>query len=269
MTLAKHVGGVLVDLETSDIFTMMNEYSYAAFVGVLSNIFMKAHASSMVVKTPYCAAIIVSKSMLDPYKGQPDTILNRLMKITQQMKEPARKVKIGFFVTDDRSIFGDKAKIGLKHPTSQCWPMHNESRCKDTITVNLPPPQLNRSLNKVRYFTINDIDAAIVNQQPVFMDYDTPIENLFESLSRSKAHICYQGGTAWLSVCLGIPTIIVHSTPRLSEMDDVSLKYKLFGQDVGNVNILNENKIDHVRVHPLEHHTHINDLKNTLRGILA
>ena len=254
-----------INLEISDIFTMMDEHSYAAFVGVLSNIYMKAHASSPFRSTPYKAAIIISESMLAQYKGQPDTTIERLIMIAESMKEPDRQIDLGFFVTNYRGMFSDTAKIGLKHTVSQCWPMVYTPHHKDIITVNLPPKQLNSGDNKVRYFDLNHIKSAFDGTTPILLDYNTPVEYVIESLSRSKVHICYQGGTAWLSVAMNIPTIIVHPT-HTHEKHHV--KFKLFGQDLGNINIIDGEMINHVRTHPYEYHTHIGDLDNTLKRIL-
>ena len=181
------------------------------------------------------------------------------------MKEPNNKIELGIFVTQDRGMFSSVAKIGLKHTVSHSWPMTRLSQHKDIVTVNLPPKQLKSGDNKVRYFEYKDIKAAINETVPTFVDYNTPIEDVLELLNRSKVHICYQGGTAWISVAMNIPTIIVHTTVPSNQ---IHLKPKLFGQDLGNINIIENNKINHVRSHPVEHHIHINDLAQTLKEIL-
>ena len=254
------VGGVDVDLNNADIFTMLDEHSYAAFIGVLSNIYMKAHASSPFRDVAYNAAIIISKSMHTKYKGQPDISSARLLKIANEMKVPDNGINLGIFMTDGSGAFDKKSKIGLKHTVSQCWPIRT-SDTKTIITANLPPKQLKSGDNKVRYFKFDDIRHAIGKNDVALIDYNTPIDSVFSSLNKSKVHICYQGGTAWLSVAMGIPTIIVHPT---NINNHLHLKTKLFGQDLGNINILENNLITHIRVHPAEHHTHISKLKNIL-----
>lgn len=264
--MIKHIGGVKVSLEISDIFTMMNEHSYAAFIGVLSNIYMKAHASSIFRSTPYKAAIVISESMLTQYKGQPDATIERLIKIEKRMKPPDKNIELGFFVTDNRGLFSNLAKIGLKHTVSQCWPIIYTPCDKDIITINLPPQQINSGDNKVRYFNYSDIEHSVGDKTTLFLDYNTPIDSVFNSLRHSKVHISYQGGTAWISVAMGIPTIIVH--PR-DIVNKPHLKFKLFGQDLGNINILDaHNMIVHARSHPAEHHTHLSNLDHKLREIL-
>ena len=261
--MVKQLHGPAVDINKADVFTMMNEHSYAAFVGILSNIFMKAHASSSFRDGPYQAVLVVSGSMMQPYLNQPESSFERLTTIVERMKQPNNGIELGIFLSDD-GMFSKNAKIGLKHNVSQCWPIVNsETVNKDIITINVPHAKLNTRENKLRYFQFEQIKGAIDNTPYIPLNYDTTIEQIFSSLEKSKCHICYQGGTAWLSISMGIPTIIVH--PQ-STVDELHLKFKMFGQDLGNINILNnQGTIDHVRKHPAEHHINIKDLKNTIR----
>lgn len=264
--MVKQIYGSLIDINHADVFTMMNEHSYAAFIGVLSNICMKAHASSNFRDSSYVAAIVISSSMMHPYNNQPDTSFERLKTIFEKMKRPSKDITLGIFLSDD-GTFSTEAKIGLKHCVSQSWPMINNKQAnKDIITINIPQSKLNVGKNKVRYFQFDQIKDAIKDESYSFVDYNTPIEQLFSFFEKSKCHICYQGGTAWLSVSLGIPTIIIHP---IQLIDELHLKFKLFGQDLGNINILNNvGQIEHLRNHPCEHHVYINDLEKTLREFI-
>jgi hypothetical protein len=235
---------------SADIFTMADEYSYAAFVGVLSNIYMKAHASNLYRDKPYRAAIVVSPSMCKPFRGQPESSLVRLQAIDDRMPDPAGGIEVEFHVAE-KTMFPPSAKGGLKHTVSQAWPIEGAGAGK-YITRNPPPEVLNKGLNRVRYFTL-DVPGKVI-------DYNTPIEDLFNCLKHSKCHVCYQGGTAWLSVCMGIPTIIVHA---FKPDNHLHYKTKLFGQDV-NINILQGDKIIRVRRHPMEIHTSLEKLDAVL-----
>ena len=266
--MIKYIAGSVVDLNHSDIFTMMNEYSYAAFYGVLSNIFMKAHVSSQFRKGAYDAAIIVNDAMTQPYNNQPESSVKRIVSIINRMPQPNKKINIGIFLATDMCLFKEHTKIGLKHTVSQCWNITNSNKHKNIITLNTPPKQLDSSHNKVRYFVYNDIKDSLNNMVSVSIDYNMPIDETFNLLEKSKVHICYQGGTAWLSIAMNIPTIIIHPLNNPTE-HELHLKFKLFGQELGNINILDKNrKITHVRNHPCEHHIYISDLENVLEKIL-
>jgi len=261
----KQLFGPDIDIDYCDVFTMKNEHSYAAFIGVLSNIYMKAHASSVFRTQPYVAALVINSQMLEPYKNQPESSLVRLKAIVSRMKKIDDGIKLGIFLNDE-GMFSDNAKIGLKHVVSQCWPINNTFNTKDFITINLPPSQLRNNENVVRYFEYSDIQKSIEDYEIQLVNYNTPISQIFDYFEKSKIHICYQGGTAWLSVAMNIPTIIVHPIRTASEFH---LKFKLFGQDLGNINILNDyDQIDHVRIHPSEHHTYIEDLEETLEKVM-
>lgn len=259
-----HLHGEEVDINHSDTFFLKNEHSYAAFIGTLSNIYMKAHASSTCRTVPYSAALIIDSRMTHPYKGQPESSLDRLKFLISKMRNPRGGISVGIFLSDE-DMFSEDTKVGLKHSVSQCWPINVHST-KQIVTANVPPPQLKEGKNAVRYFTSKDL-RSILARDVKFINYYTTIGQVFAHLEKSKVHICYQGGTAWLSVSAGIPTIIVHPVPFKNELH---LKPKLFGQDLGNVNILNsKNQITHVRKHPLEHHIHIGKLKELLKKFNA
>lgn len=260
----KHVFGSIINLNNADVFTMMNEHSYAAFVGVLSNIYMKAHASGQFRTSPYKAALVVSPSMAKPYKNQPESSLERLKFIISHLRTPQGGIEIGIFVGNS-SAFSGTSKIGLKHTVSQCWPIKREEQERELVTLNLPPPQLASGANKVRYFTRKTIDKSLSGHIVKPIDYNTPIHTVFSLLEKSKALVCYQGGTAWLGVCMGIPTIIVHPGNVANQLH---LKTKLFGQDLGNINVLNQKgMIEHVRSHPREIHVNVKDLKGALNRL--
>lgn len=260
----KQLHGPNIDINNADVFTMQNEYSYAAFVGVLSNIFMKAHVSSSFRSSPYNAALVISPSMTKPYKKQPESSFTRLQYVVSKMIQPAKGIKLGIFVSES-DVFDQTTSIGLKHTVSQCWPLDMIQQEKTIITINLPPKQLVKGENKVRYFERVDLNKALTGRQVKFVDYNTPIEVLFSQLQSSKVHLSYQGGSAWISICLGVPTIVIH--PQLS-FTPIHLKYKLFGQDLGNINILNkQRKVVSVRTHPQEHHTNLKNLRNKIQEV--
>ncbi len=253
------VYGTGIDLDKADVFIMMNEHSYAAFMGVLSNIYMKAHAISSLRTSEYSAALIINESMTKPYKTQPESSLTRLKSIIARLSEPAGGINLSVYVGDS-DAFAPQSKVGLKHSVSQCWPLR-KSNTPQIITGNASPDILNKGENIVRYAPANII-APFVDQ---LMDYGTPISEVFGALEKSKAHICYQGGTAWLSIAMNIPTFIVHPTNITNQHH---LKTKVYGQDLGNINIIQGEKIMHVRKHPHEHHVHISHLKKELQRII-
>lgn len=259
--MVKHIYGSHVNINYADVFTMKSEHSYAAFVGVLSNIYMKAHASSPFRSKPYPSALVISSSMMTPYKNQPESSFDRLKFIISKLRIPAGGIELGIYVANGK--FAATSKVGLKHTISQCWPIQNSTGGRLFTTVNLPPKQLQSGSNKIRYFTKKDIGLS--GQSVKFVDYDTTIKELYSFLENSRFFVGYQGGSAWLSVCMGIPTYIVHSQHITNNLH---LKFKLFGQDLGNINILDKsNNIIHVRQHPAEHHINIGDLKHTLRNL--
>ncbi len=231
---------------------MANEHSYAAFVSVLSNIHIKAHVSSPYRDGPYKALIVVSRSMCEPFKNQPESSLTRLREISKRMWLPEGGVEIQFHV-DDNKLFHPSARGGLKHTVAHAWPICNMLSGED-ITKNPPPESLNSGENKVRYFKL-DIPAKVV-------DYNTPILDVFDILGRSKCHVCYQGGTAWLSICMDIPTIIVHAFEPLNHLH---YKAKLFGQAT-NINAVRDGKVDMLRQHPMETHVMLEQLPKALDG---
>lgn len=236
----------------SDIFTMHNEHSYAAFVGVLSNIYMKAHASAPFREGPYDAKIFCSDAMNTPYRGQPDSSVERLKAVARLMAEPYGGISLQFHIGNSCNIVG---KIGLKHSISQAWPMRGHAKSRH-ISVNLPPKRISKGPNSVRYFEWDGGD--------VYIDYDTPVKKVMDVLSHSKVHVCYQGGTAWLSVSMGIPTIIVHNADFKMRAPH-NLKKRLFGQSLGQFNMLEGDKIVAVRSHPCERHIMAHQIDSVLR----
>lgn len=256
--------GPSIDINFAEVFVMKNEHSYAAFVGILSNIYMKAHASSVFRTRPYIAALVIDEKMISPYKNQPDSSFTRIKEIINRMKQPAGRIKLGVFLSND-GMFKENSKVGLKHTVSQCWPIERLSKSRKYITLNLPPSQLQYNENIVRYFEYDDVKKHVDNDIQL-IDYDTSINQLFDYLNQSYVHISYQGGTSWISVAMNVPTIVVHPTRIPTEFH---LKFKLFGQDLGNINVLDDNdKIEHVRLHPAEHHIHIADLKETIEKVM-
>lgn len=264
--MIKHLYGPLTSTDSADVFVMKNEHSYAAFVGVLSSMFMKAHACADFRTRPYKAAVVIDESMTKPLKNQPESSFERIKVLLARMQSPKNQIEVGIFLGSS-SVFAKGTKVGLKHTVSQCWPLQLEKKPKKILSVNLPPLELKAGQNKVRYFTQANISSAVAGIKSVNVDYSTPIQDVLNVLSQSKAHVTYQGGTAWLSVCAGIPTIVVH--PQQSKPDSLHLKFKLFGQDLGNINILNnQDQIVHVRNHPAEHHIPLAQLQQTVKRFL-
>lgn len=257
----KFLFGKEIDINYADIHFLKNEHSYAAFLGILSTICMKAHASSNIRSMPYQAAIIISSLMMTPYKKQPESSFDRLVFLISKLKIPAGGIDIGIFLSND-NMFTPDSKVGLKHPTSYCWPLKSNLK-NESITANVPGKQLNSGLNIVRFFTKEQLEEKINISK--YIDYNYKIEYVFRILENSKIHICYQGGTAWLSIAMGIDTIIVHNVPSINY--EHHLKFKIFGQEMGNINILMDDKIGLVRVHPLEHHITIDELDNKIMEI--
>ena len=255
----KHIYGPPIDLNNADVFTMRNEISYAAYISVLSNIYMKAHASSPYRTEPYKAALIINSDMIEPYQNQANTPAERIIAIDERMISPEGGVSLSILVTDD-NVFAKESKKGLKHTVSHSWPMTMPNVAKDVITLHLPPEKLGRDRN-IRYFHYDKIKPALIGHQVIQQDFKQDITDVFKIFERSKVHVCYQGGTAWLSISLGIPTIIVHTQPNES---NPHLKYRLFGQTVGTINIFEDGKIKAVKIHPFEHHIHIKKLKAKL-----
>jgi len=234
----------------TDIFVMANEHSYAAFVGVLSNIHMKAHVSSPYRDNPYKALIVVSPSMCEPFKGQPESSIDRLRVISARMQPPDGGIEIDFHI-DDNPMFHPDSPGGLKHTVTHAWPICS-TVSGEIITKNPPPRSLDSGPNKVRYFKLDCPGVAL--------DYNMPIRKVLDLLGRSKCHVSYQGGTAWLSVCMGIPTIIVHAYRPL---DHLHYKAKLFGQDT-NINAVRDGMVDMLRQHPMETHVTLDQLPAAL-----
>ena len=268
--MVKQIYGEQIDITSADVFTMKNEISYAAFIGILSNIYMKAHASSIIRDNkPYIAALVISEKMMEPYNDQPESSFNRLKAIIERMEQPCNKIIIGIFLSND-GLFTKESKLGLKHTVSHIWPlMNNHTYTKPIITINTPPDRLKKAENRIRYFNLGVIKKQLNNHPFQCIDYNTPINDVFTALDRSKLHICYQGGTAWLSLCMNIPTLIVHSLNNIQSFSMRQLKFRLFGQDLGNVNILNSNKlIEIVSQHPCEHHTGLHMLNKKIEELL-
>ena len=240
-----------------EVFAFRNEHSYAAFIGVLSSIFMKAEISSKIRKKAYKASIIVDSKMMTPYKNQPESSFDRLVFILEKMIKPSLPVEISIFHSDDINI-SEESTVGLKHPTVYSWPIRKESSESSIITGNLPPKQLSMGNNANRYFKQFPVDVDYL------LDYHTPIKVLYSTLNKSKVHLCYQGGTSWFSISMGIPTFIVH--PKL-DPQHMHFKTKLFGQDLNNISYFDGTKISNIRKHPCENHIHIKNLKQKLKGI--
>jgi hypothetical protein len=249
--------GPIADFDNSEIFTMKNEHSYAAFMGVISNMCMKAHASSFLRTKPYKAVLVIDQSMTRPYNNQPESSLERLISIVKQIKRPRGGIEISIYVAEC-DMFYIHGKVGLKHTVSHMWPLKCQST-NEIITINFPPRKLYSGENKVRYFDARDLGKKTISKIQQNIDYNWTIKDVFSILSRSKLHISYQGGTSWLSICMGIPTIIVH--PNVEHIYDESLhnhhqKFKIFGQELGNVNYVDAyGKIRHDRQLVNEIHT--------------
>lgn len=267
--IIKQVWGPELDINNCDVFTIKNENSYAVFVSILSNIFMKAHACSLFRDIPYKAALIINDPMTKPYnKGgkEPESALDRITHIISRMRQPIGGIQIGIFVGNSDKLFVDKKNVGLKHTTSHCWTIDRPEQPRDFITINLPPERFKAlGKNHVRWFSWKEIMNDLKNSNVHHIDYKTPIKTVFDKLDKGAVHVSYQGGTAWLSVCMNIPTIILHH--NISE-DERNLKFKIFGQDVGTINFLNGTQIVHARRHPSEHHVHVTDFGKTLRKLL-
>jgi hypothetical protein len=166
------------------------------------------------------------------------------------MLEPDGGISLSVCVGDSQQF---DAKIGLKHSVSQAWPIVGHKKAEH-VSVNLPPKRLRTGATAVRYFEWAGGDVHI--------DYDTPIKKVFEVLSRSRAHVSYQGGSAWLSAAMGIPTLIVHPAKAKPE---IHMKSRLFGQQLGQINILEGGKIRAVRQHPCERSVTLQGLDEALR----
>ena len=227
-----------------DIWTLKDEHSYATFVGVLSNIYMKAHACG----GRYQATIVISPSMTVSYRDQPESSEHRLRTIAARMPQPRGGLDLSIKVSTSPVIDG---KVGLKHPNQSCWPI-SADRQPRLLTLNMPPA----GIHKARRFDDLGIHADIE------MDYWTPVDDVLNALESSRVHVSYQGGTAWLSVAMGVPTLIVHP----GNVDDgIEHKARLFGQALGQINILQDGKIRVVRRHPCEQHVSAQAIKEALR----
>ena len=249
----------------SDLFVMRNEHSYAAFCGYLSSIYVKAFLTQKITKQPYKAILYANDSMFKPFNEfQNESAVDRIKYINSKFVPLEYGINFNIVKYNQKEIFGEVEKKlqGMTHTTSQSWMIKNDEN-KELITCNLPLEKWkneNRIIKSGRYFSKQDIEDYIIPDE--YIDYNTPIERVFNILEKSKLHISYQGGTAWLSVLMNIPTLIVHNNPDV-DLKDVykHLKLTTFGQDAGPINFFDGKKIKNSLRHPSEKNVLLHQLR--------
>lgn len=204
--------------EFHDYYRMSNEHSYAAMLGYLSLVAHKAYTFRMISEEPFQALLVVDETMMSPIKGQPESSVDRIRYLATQMLN----IEFDLWI----AVVEDTVPT-MKHPVSCFWPVRRSaSEEPNYYTVHLPHG-LKGKENEVRKISLD-------SKKHVTVDYNLPVEKAIQKLSRAQYHMCYQGGTAWLSVALGTPTYIVHNVSKLPKTQH-HLKQRLYGQELGRI----------------------------------
>lgn len=241
----------------NDVVVMKNEQSYAAFMGYLSNMMIRAKtAASITGINEYAAVIMVDEKMTRPYKDQPNTACERIHALFQRMNTGN-----GLYVTLTFYQYKEHQYQGAtpKHTVSHLFPMYRFTVDRNMMTLNESPITLRGPDNQIRQFSWGE------KFKGVKIDYYTEIHEVLDMLDRSKAHFCYQGGTAWISIAMGIPTYIVHNTHQIPRRNQHE-KYRMYGQELGNVTTIDNGKVVNVRQIDCEHHVTLNQAKSKYYG---
>ena len=245
----------------NDIFVMRNEHSYAAFCGYLSNLYTKAFLTEKIRKAPYEATLYVDDAMLRPRGQQKECAVDRI-RFLESKFFPTKygvNLKIVPYQQEEMNLVFDPKNVGMTNTLSQCWKI-THTNSKNIVTCNLPPKKWVEKTNPNhaggRYFTQQQIEEHITPD--TYIDYDTEIEKVYKSLSQSTLHISYQGGTAWISLMMNIPTIIVHN--NMLPMKRYQFKAKIYGQDVGTINWFDGKNLNWSLYHPFEQHVNLSEL---------
>jgi len=245
-----------------DHFVMRNEQSYAAFCGYLSFVHMKA----FIIQKDIKSVLYADDRMFRPAYNEPESAVERIKFIKDRMVTNGFNVDLEIIKYDSMKTFApDTKKVGMVHPTSQCWSM-KKTGPKEIVTCNLPPTTPNFMRKSIveggRQFSKGQIEEHI--KPDAYIDYHTPIQKVYDSLNKSKLHISYQGGTSWISILMGVPTIIVHNvkTPESKK----HLQTKIYGQE-GAINYYNNNQVYTDLRHPIERHITIERLSDETRTI--
>lgn len=244
-----------------DHFVMRNEQSYAAFCGTLSYVYTKAFLLQKNVKL----YVHADSRMFSPVSSQPESAVDRIIFLNNKMIRKGFEVDLEIVEYDSMiTMAEDQKSVGMIHPTGQCWSMKKDGG-EHNITCNLPPQR--RKFQRLavvdggRLFSKEEIEKHVMPD--AYLDYSTPIKKVYEHLNKSKLHISYQGGSAWISILMGIPTIIVHNLDPSKETKHY--KIKIYGQDPGQVNYYSEEKIHVGERHPKEIHIRMNELDNVFK----
>jgi len=242
-------------------------HAYCIFICVLGELFYTAQQlqSEGILDRPYKASIIIPK--IEIFKGvQPEDNLTRIKFLIDKMIPPEKGIAITFYE------HWQEKKVQRPYGTFVIWPYKeqwNLNNCEDYVAIqkidgienSLNYPGIVQTYERV----LKELDDLGIDYK--FVGYHQKIEDLYETILKSKLLLSYTGCSYYIAGGMGLPTLAFGD--RYTSLTDNYIMKKHTGQKVksptlftawGN-QILSNAKLVH---YDLENGLHNRPQSNTL-----
>ena len=188
-------------------------HAYCIFICVLGELFYTAQQlqSEGILDRPYKASIIIPK--IEIFKGvQPEDNLTRIKFLIDKMIPPEKGIAITFYE------HWQEKKVQRPYGTFVIWPYKeqwNLNNCEDYVAIqkidgienSLNYPGIVQTYERV----LKELDDLGIDYK--FVGYHQKIEDLYETILKSKLLLSYTGCSYYIAGGMGLPTLAFGDHP--------------------------------------------------------
>ena len=228
-----------------------NYHAYCIFVSVIGELFYTAQnlQEENILDGPYKATIILPK--VEIFKDvQPEDNLTRIMFLINKMVPPEKGIAITFYE------HWQEKKVQRPYGAFYVWPYKdqwNKNNCEDYVCVqdveSMTGKPYQPDIDKVFERIVNELNNLGIKYKLV--GYEQPIEEMYNTLLKSKMLLSYTGASYYIAGGMGLPTLAfgkrdtsVTDNYILKKHQDTKTLQKTLSTAWGN-HVLNFTKIIH------------------------
>ena len=196
---------------------MMSNIDVAAYnnlVSILSDFFCKAQLSAQddVSWGPLHLSVVVPAICLKKWKDDDgDTLIYRLWWIIDNLRDPINGVVVSIYINSN--ISGkDERPWAQNHlwQTKKTW----KPNWDKTISIQAHGEVQHQPSHSARLYLNESVEiiesmARSLNYDIKYVDYSTPIDDLYEIMLNTKHHFSYTGSTGYFAALTRTPTLYI------------------------------------------------------------
>jgi len=209
--------GHIPELHNSDVvrFDDRNYHAYGSMVSLIGPMFFKAYRLHKcgILNKPYSVSFVIPK--IEKFKDEdPEDNLERIKYILNEFVPPETGLIISIYEAPEGFKCITPFDFFIMWPFRNQW---NKESAEDFVLIqdieqiktnnNYHWPRLKGSLDRIKN-ELTDLDIPYY-----FVDYKTPIADLFQGLSKCRAFFTFTGGIYYLAGLKGTPTISFGDSP--------------------------------------------------------